>query len=243
MASTIEGEEEAPTSPSFALRPSVGTWILPLPMHTKMEEMSPNVVPPSLGPSSAQTSSVGTSMLPHPMPMEPPRSANIWEFRSFDPRSTSSFPCASPSDSFGLMPSVGTWMSPLSLPKAQDVEASMVGHRCEQGGALLSSPREEVDNFLLENGFIDSTHGSGNTATRDCFMPLRKLMRRATNTQPLHLAVKRNNPEMVGHLVHLGADATCRDCWGRTPLKLARSRNRNGSHNDVIAKLPLDVRP
>jgi len=147
------------------------------------------------------------------------------------------------SSSFAFKPSVGSWMLPRPMPKAQDVEASMVGHGCEQGGALLSSPREEADNFLLENGFIDSTRGRGNTATRGCCMPLRKLTRRATNTQPLHIAVKRNKPEMVAHLVQLGADATCRDWLGRTPLKLARSRNRNGSHDDVIAKLALDVRP
>jgi len=99
------------------------------------------------------------------------------------------------------------------------------------------SSRREVDDFLLRNGFIDSTQHSDNVASRDCSMPLRKWMYHLSNTQPLHLAVKQNNPEMVGHLLHFGADTTCKDRWGRTPLELGQSLNRRGSHEGVIAKL------
>jgi len=57
------------------------------------------------------------------------------------------------------------------------------------------------------------------------------------STYPLHRAVKLNNAEMVRLLLWVGADSNATNVFRQTPLRLAKWRNKQGSHAEVIAVL------
>lgn len=51
---------------------------------------------------------------------------------------------------------------------------------------------------------------------------------------PLHVAVREANADLVSVLLANGADPYRLDNWGRSPLDLALSKNRKGSHDAII---------
>ena len=54
---------------------------------------------------------------------------------------------------------------------------------------------------------------------------------------PLHEAVSKNNEQMVGLMVQLGADRALKNSKGQTAEDLARKMNKNGSMDSILAKL------
>lgn len=57
------------------------------------------------------------------------------------------------------------------------------------------------------------------------------------NRTALHLSVKKNDSELVEHLLLQGAEVDAKDQCGCTPLSDAVSHNNNGSHLSLIVKL------
>jgi ankyrin repeat protein len=53
----------------------------------------------------------------------------------------------------------------------------------------------------------------------------------------LHLAVEKNDPELVAYLLACGADITVEDEYGATPLDLAASHEHRHEHQDVFKQL------
>jgi len=117
----------------------------------------------------------------------------------------------------------------------------VVKHQCKQKRkeARLSRPQQKtkysldearwqpapvvkakVDAFLAANGFK-----SVNAKRR----------RLLTSSYPLHIAVGKNNAEMVELLLMRGANPAKEDWLGKTPRQLAASLNKTRSHDEVMS--------
>lgn len=59
------------------------------------------------------------------------------------------------------------------------------------------------------------------------------------STFPLHRAVQQCDAELVRLLLSHGADYRQTNCWGRTPVHLAKRLNKDGSHKEVLSVLSL----
>ena len=81
----------------------------------------------------------------------------------------------------------------------------------------LAKAQRDVLSFLTENGF-------------DMANPNKKRRSWVTQTFPIHEAVKQNKPDIVALLLHLGANPSKKDTWGRTAYYLARKL----SHKTVM---------
>jgi len=83
--------------------------------------------------------------------------------------------------------------------------------------------QEKVNSWCKANGFGDMN------SRKKSFMGGSKF--------PLHEAVAKNNEEMVGLMVQLGADKALKNSKGQTAEDLARKMNKGGSMDGVLAKL------
>lgn len=100
--------------------------------------------------------------------------------------------------------------------EAQEVEARRLA-------AELEAARAKVDVFLKSNGFADV-----NTK--------KKSMMGGTKF-PLHMAVGKNDAEMVAALIACGADVEVKNSAGKRPLDIAEKSNSNGSQADIVTAL------
>jgi len=84
--------------------------------------------------------------------------------------------------------------------------------------------RDSVNAWMRKNGFEG--------------MHARKML--SVNTPyPLHRAVKQNDSVMVKLLLKFGADHSATNTWNLTPRQLAAKLNKNASHTEVLAVLPV----
>lgn len=79
----------------------------------------------------------------------------------------------------------------------------------------------DVEQWLSKNGF------EGVNCSR----------RRLRTQYPLHVAVRECDHAVIRKLLIAQADATLTDSAGRTPLELAQSKNRGGSHTTLLLAL------
>jgi len=54
---------------------------------------------------------------------------------------------------------------------------------------------------------------------------------------PIHVAVSKNDAEIVGLMLQLGVDASVKNNKGKTAADIAHKLNKNGSMDAVISKL------
>jgi len=103
----------------------------------------------------------------------------------------------------------------------RDREASQLleAQRCEEERLA----REKVNSWCKANGFGDMN------SQKKSFM--------SGSRFPLHEAVAKNNEEMVGLMLKLGADADLKNSKGQTAQDLARKMNKAGSMDSILAKL------
>lgn len=96
-------------------------------------------------------------------------------------------------------------------------------------GVAPNSHREAevLSSFLAANGF-----NGVNTKRR----------RMLTSCYPLHVAVQQNDAINVELLIAAGADTSCRNSLGLTPLQLAQRRNKNGSHAQVLTYIAMSAK-
>lgn len=88
---------------------------------------------------------------------------------------------------------------------------------------FTAEDEQRVGDFLATNGFQSVTS---------------KRRRWWEVSYPLHAAVKHNDADMVRLLLQKAADPSQKDSpAGLTPLKLAKRRNRGGSHDEVLSQL------
>jgi len=83
--------------------------------------------------------------------------------------------------------------------------------------------REKVNSWCKANGFGDMN------SQKKSFM--------SGSRFPLHEAVAKNNEEMVGLMVQLGADKEFKNSKGQTAEDIARKMNKGGSMDSILAKL------
>mmetsp|Transcript_19341 Transcript_19341/g.53105 ORF Transcript_19341/g.53105 Transcript_19341/m.53105 type:complete len:218 (-) Transcript_19341:77-730(-) len=118
----------------------------------------------------------------------------------------------------------------LAMPDCDQTDAATEAFGAAQADAVSCSAvveartgaRAKLDEFLAANGF-SSVNSKRRRLMCACY--------------PLHVAVARNDPEMVRMLLQAGADATRTDSFRRTPWQVARRKNRRGSHEQVLAAL------
>lgn len=94
--------------------------------------------------------------------------------------------------------------------------------RADEAIARTERRQARLHEFLAKNGF---KHVNS------------RVRRRVTYRYPLHVAVKRNNAEIVELLLKARADPTLVNSMGRTPNMLALELDSGGSHTEVIALL------
>lgn len=93
----------------------------------------------------------------------------------------------------------------------------------EQASLARKEAGEEVDAWCKKNGYED--------------VNTQKKLFRGGSKFPLHSAVKYNNDEIIGMMLLLGANKDVKDSKGETPCQLAAKLNKNGSHDQILAKL------
>lgn len=98
----------------------------------------------------------------------------------------------------------------------------------------LASRNERARLFLRSHGFVVSPTIRLHTQVNEPKQTGRILK---GFTFPLHAAAEANDAEAASLLLTLGADMNRKDSKKRTPLRLAKSREKNGSHAAVIAVL------
>jgi len=89
--------------------------------------------------------------------------------------------------------------------------------------SLSKARASMLKTWLLEEGFITCTDPKAGHFGRTYY--------------PLHKAVKQNSVELVETLLRAGADPSCKNSSGLTPLESARRHNWLGSSSAVIAAL------
>jgi membrane protein involved in colicin uptake len=120
----------------------------------------------------------------------------------------------------------------------QRLEAEMIAKEKARQEAQLEAQRHEEERLAClkvaawckENGFADMN------SKKKSFMSGFKF--------PLHEAVAKhlsgvakNNEEIVGLMIQVGADKTVKNSKGQTPLDLAKKMNKTGSMDSIIAML------
>jgi membrane protein involved in colicin uptake len=83
--------------------------------------------------------------------------------------------------------------------------------------------RDKVSAWCKLNGYSD--------------MNAKKKSLMSGSKYPLHDAVAKNNAEMVGLLVQVGADKTLKNSKGQTPEDVATKMNKSGAMDGIIAVL------
>jgi len=110
------------------------------------------------------------------------------------------------------------------------LEAAQEQERREREAAIVEAQKQErelaaekVNIWCKANGFGDMN------SKKKSFMSGSKF--------PLHEAVAKNNEEMVGLMVYLGADRGLQNSKGQTAEDLATKMNKNGSMDAILFKL------
>lgn len=88
--------------------------------------------------------------------------------------------------------------------------------------------REKVNSWCKTNGFVDMNSKKKSSVVPDWVFGAKF---------PLHEAVAKNNEEIVGLMVLLGADKGLKNSKGQTALDLAQKMNKGGSMDGILDKL------
>merc|ERR1712070_245999 len=112
-----------------------------------------------------------------------------------------------------------------AIKAQQEREAAERAAEAQRREEELLAAQDKVNAWCKANGFADM-----NTKKKSMIpMSAAKI--------PLHEAVKQKNEEIVGMLVQLGVDKAMKNSKGKTAEDMARTMNKAGSMDSILAKL------
>merc|ERR1712157_298720 len=107
--------------------------------------------------------------------------------------------------------------------RLEEEQAAAARQKLAQEQEEVAAAQKAVDDFLKANGF------------KQLSLPKKAIC--GAPMHAIHMAVEKNNPDLVRAMVKCGADLEQKGPSKKNPLEFAEQCNRGGSHDEVIKAL------